>query len=337
MGRRSASETIAQIFQAFLRRRTWRQSELAEAVGVTVPALRKTLVELERSGMQIDRDEEPPHVVWTVPNAWFPGGAFVDSKTAVAVVRELRRLPKTTARSRLIDRFLESVAPAEPARRSGAFLVTPSVADQEATYLELVEDARAHGVALHATYYSAHAGAVSQRHLSVHRIVPAAPARFVATCHRSNELRWFRVDGIVRAELDRPERIHVETVDAIDRFISESADAFHESAATAEHVYFVRDPEARWVERNLFPPMRADRVSEGIRVHARTAGALRIARFVVGLGAAARVESEALHQLVLELARGALEHAAETKSPKKAARRGDVMRKRAVTSIRSRE
>jgi hypothetical protein len=46
-------------------------------------------------------------------------------------------------------------------------------------------------------------------------------------------------------------------------------------------------------------------VPDGILVTAKTSGLLRVARFVVGLGAAATVQTPELRHLVEELARGA--------------------------------
>jgi hypothetical protein len=53
--------------------------------------------------------------------------------------------------------------------------------------------------------------------------------------------------------------------------------------------------------------MTAEVVPGGLRISVTTAGVLLLARYVVGLGAAARAETPELALLVTELARGALE------------------------------
>ena len=50
MGQRSATESVASILLAFVEQPTWRQAELAERVGISVPALRKRLRELQDAG-----------------------------------------------------------------------------------------------------------------------------------------------------------------------------------------------------------------------------------------------------------------------------------------------
>jgi hypothetical protein len=86
-------------------------------------------------------------------------------------------------------------------------------------------------------------------------------------------------------------------------------------------VFFVREPEARWVTKSLLPPMKAETAEGGVVVTVTTAGAMRVARFVVGLGAAARADTARLRGLVEELARGALRRTAE---PRKLAKTRDL-------------
>jgi ribosomal protein S12 methylthiotransferase accessory factor YcaO len=55
--------------------------------------------------------------------------------------------------------------------------------------------------------------------------------------------------------------------------------------------------------------MRAETLHDGIRVSIETSAVLRLARFVVGFGGAARPENAALAEAVVELAQGALDEA----------------------------
>jgi len=134
------------------------------------------------------------------------------------------------------------------------------------------------------------------------------PARFVAVCHRDGSLKWFRLDNVLGAQLDENEPYRAADPGRVAAMLSESVDGFHQGDAVPCS-FFVRAPESRWVERNLPVPMIVEVTPSGLRLTTTTAGVLRLARFVVGLGAAAHAETPELALLVTELARGALEGA----------------------------
>jgi hypothetical protein len=73
-----------------------------------------------------------------------------------------------------------------------------------------------------------------------------------------------------------------------------------------KETFFVSDPDARWVARNLSAGMQAEPVPGGIRVTVETSALPVLGRFVVGLGAAAKPLTPALQGEVARLARGAL-------------------------------
>jgi hypothetical protein len=145
------------------------------------------------------------------------------------------------------------------------------------------------------------------RHASVHRVVLGPPARFVATCHRTGGLKWFRVENVSDAKLDAHEKFREADPKVVDAHLRASLDGFHEGGPPAKHVFFVSDPDARWVARNLMEAMQAEEVPGGIRVTVETSALTRLARFVVGLGAAAKPLTPGLEAEVTGLARGALE------------------------------
>jgi len=95
----------------------------------------------------------------------------------------------------------------------------------------------------------------------------------------------------------------------------------------------VRLPEARWVALNLPSGLTVDPhegVADGVRVRCSTAAVLRVARFVVGLGEAARVDTPELAGCVRELARGALAGAGEERNATK-----DTIRPKSLKRFRS--
>jgi predicted DNA-binding transcriptional regulator YafY len=184
----------------------------------------------------------------------------------------------------------------------------PEVSPEEERQLSVIEDAAQKGLALRFRYYTASRGAEGQRYASVHRVFPGPPARFVATCHRAHKLKWFRVDNVNVAALDQHERFHVAKDDAIDAFIAESLDGFHEGGPAQEVAFFVREPEARWVARNLMSGMKSDDQEGGIRVTVKISSVGRVARYVVSLGDAVSCETPILADAVVAIARGALAH-----------------------------
>jgi hypothetical protein len=141
----------------------------------------------------------------------------------------------------------------------------------------------------------------------VHRVVVGPPARFVAVCHRDEKLKWFRIDNVVDAAVDPSVGWKDARTTEIDDLVASSLDGLHDPTAKRErHPLFVREPEARWVRKNLLEGMKAeDDRSGGIRVSAMTTAVNRLARYVVGLGEAAHAETKALREEVLRLARGA--------------------------------
>jgi predicted DNA-binding transcriptional regulator YafY len=303
VGTRSSTETIVAILKAFLDQRTWKQAELARLVGVSTAAAHKCLVELQKHGVPLTSDKDHPHVYWCVPKSWYPGGVLFTGDQITQIFRHLSRLPKSKARNQLVEVMLKYL----PTRNVTDAIVPPETTAREEQYLPVVEDAAEQKVVLRFRYFSAKRGSESLRNASVHRVLLGPPARFVATCHRSNTLKWFRLESVSDASLEMRETYREADSKVVDAHLRASLDGFHEGGAPVEHVFLVREPDARWVARNLIDEMRCEDVPEGIRVSVRTAGLPRLARYVVGLGGAAKPVTPELAEAVAGLARGALE------------------------------
>lgn len=269
---------------------------------MTSPAVRKRLEEMQAAGFPLEREEEHPHVYWSVPKDWFPGGLLFKRDEVPELLRLLGRLPKSKAR----DQMLETILARIPQRIDVASAIVPTVSAREETHLAIIEDAIRTKTPLRFRYYTASRGAEGTRHASVHVVFPSPPARFVATCHRTDQLRWFRVENISDANADPHEPYRLATKEALDDFVAQSLDGYREPSAPQMITFFVRDPEARWVSRNLPPEMKAEEEMGGIRVSVNTSALLVAARYVVQLGDAATPETPALAEKVVEIARGAL-------------------------------
>lgn len=302
VGTRSSTETIVAILKALLDRRTWKQADLARHVGISTAALHKRLMELQANGIPLDSEREHPHVYWSVPKHWYPGGVLFTGDQVEQIFRQLSRLPKSKARNQLIDSLLKFMPHASPV----AAVVPPDATPREEQHLPVIEDAASQGVALRFRYFSANRGSEGLRQASVHRVVLGPRARFVATCHRSGDLKWFRIENVSESKLDPSDPYRPAEPETVERFLRASLDGFHTGGPSRKHEFFVREPEARWVARNMIDDMQAMEVAGGIHVAVETAALGRLARYVVGLGDAGRPLTPELMAEVVALARGAL-------------------------------
>ncbi len=304
MGQRSASESIIRIIQAFLGRRTWKQADLAAHLGLRVPALRSRLDELSRAGVPLERDPEPPHVYWSVPSHWFPGAVALSAADAEEMLRQLSRAPEGRERDGLLLALAQATG--RHAEDREAAIGSPQHTEDESRHLRTIEDSATAGGALRLRYHSAHRKHVDVRHVSVQRVFPGERPYFLAYCHRSGALKFFRVARIVGAHMADDVTFQAVAPDEVEAFLATSATGFRDAGEPVDLVFFVRDPEARWVKDSLPVPADAEPCDGGLRFRARTAALTPLARFLVGLGDAVRAESDELVEAVTDLAKGAL-------------------------------
>jgi predicted DNA-binding transcriptional regulator YafY len=278
-------------------------------VEVRPEAVRKLLAELAAAGLPLESKKEHPHVYWRRPKEWYPGGILFTKEHVPDLLRQLSHAPRSKSRDGLLEIVMGQL-PARGKLTPTAPVVSRASSENEEQYGPIVEDAAAKKLALWIKYLTAsRGGKVGDRHVSVHAIEVGPPARFIATCHRNGDLRWFRVDGILRARADGQEPFRACAPAAIDDFRRASLDGYRGLGAALSCSFFVREPEASWVANNLLEGMTAETLAGGVRVTVDTSAVLRLARFVAGLGAAARPETPTLAEAVAELARGALEQA----------------------------
>jgi predicted DNA-binding transcriptional regulator YafY len=289
------------VLRAFVDRRCWKQADLARHIGITVPALRKHLIELSRL-VPLDSTSEHPDVFWVLPRDWHPAGAIVKGSDVVTLVRMLGRTPRSAERDHIMGTLLQL----DP-RLPGPSKVHPrELSEEESKFLATVEDAASRQRPLRMKYLSARRGDASWRVASVARVIPGPPSRFLAMCHRSGELRSFRVGDIQSAHLDPNERFIEADATEVERRARESVDGWFDDKEGGLS-FIVRTDAARWVARNLEVGMKGEPLNDGaIRVTASASGLATVARFVVGLGDKATCETPELQKAVRELALGAL-------------------------------
>ena len=301
MGQRSGTETAIQIIQAFLGQRTWSQAQLAKALDIGVPAVRKRLDELTKAGVPLDMEADPPHVYWSVPKNWFPGGVQLNPADILELRRLLTRLPRSVSRNALLKKLGDALgnrklvtAPVHVVREEDP---------QQDQFLSALEDHIEGKRALLFKYFTASRATVEWREASPYRVDLGPPIRFVAHCHRSGNLRWFRLDHVQSIASEANEGFRHEP-ENVDQFISDSIDGYHEAIEPLECRFFVSEQAARWVKYNLPEGFSHIPVEGGIEVFGATAGIRPLARFIVGLGAEARAITLQLAEVVSELAAG---------------------------------
>jgi len=305
VGRRGTHDSVIDVFVAFMEQRSWSQAELSRRIGVGVATIRKLLLRLQAGGLPLERDEDHPHVYWSIRKGWLPGGVALAGDDVRAALRLLARVASSASRDRLITRLL-ALSPDVPRP------LTNSARQVGEDVLAIIEDAAAKRVALHFDYLSGGRGTRGWRSASVHQLEYGETTRFVATCHRTGDLKRFRVDRVLAARVDTADGFRPPDPDALPRFLATSIDGFSGRGPAVRCAFVVRGETARWVQSNL-PQGNfvIEPIDDAIRVTTTTAGFEVLARFVVGLGEAATVETPQLGAEVARLAMGALatEHA----------------------------
>lgn len=313
MGQRRSTETLFQIIASFIERPTWSQAELARELETTSETVRKHLLDLQRGGMKLVDEKDHPHVYWSVPKNWLPGAIAFKANEATDLLRLLGRAAPGALRDRLIKLTVERLASGGQTvvfDRDAIQSADAATEAEEENKLAIVEDAATQKIALKMRYYTASKGRESWRHASVHRIDMGPRPQFVATCHRSGDLRRFRVSNVLEARLDRGEPFRASTKAALAKLDRESFGGFRDVGPVVHCAFFVRNPEASWVAKNLPDKgISAHDVDGGTRFTIDTAGVSVLARFVVGLGEVARPETKELADEIRRIAAAALANA----------------------------
>jgi predicted DNA-binding transcriptional regulator YafY len=297
------------IVAAFVEDRTWSQADLARRLETTPETIRRRLNELQAGGFKLERSEEKPQVYWSVPKNWFPGALLFTAPEVKDLLRLLARARKSELRDRLLGAVVARLSNLGQSAKDfdPASVQAPGVSEDEEKMLAIIEDAASKKLPLKMRYFTASRRDESWRYVSVHVVVLTPRPQFVATCHKANTLRRFRVSNVLEARLDAKEPVRTADEATLRRFEEESLAGFRQEGPPVICAFVVREPEAAWVARNL-PDDRFSHepTNGGTRFTIDTASVAMLARFVVGLGDAARSETPELTRVVQQLARGAL-------------------------------
>jgi predicted DNA-binding transcriptional regulator YafY len=333
MGRLSGTESAIALIVAFIDRRTWSQTELAAHLEIKVAAVRARIGELQAAGVPLERDEDHPHVYWSVPKGWVPGAIKLTPRELGDLLRVLRRAPDDSARAQVLARILEAQGAGCRSEAPGA-VAAPTLPDEAAMYLAVLEDAARHREALRIRYLAAYRNAVGYRDVSPHQVQMGPPMRMYATCHSTGELRNFRVDRVLNAKsLGRAEYRPADPVQ-LQAFIDTSVNGFRAPESAELVAFHVRNPEAQWVQSNLPSGLQSEVTKTGIRVYGTVAANVQVARFVVSLGGAATAETAALRAIVCDLARESLNnHLSDHAEPERVSSDGYLVAADSATNL----
>src|SRR4029079_4979500 len=97
---------------------------------MTTPAVREKLRELEGI-FNLERQEDHPHVYWSVPKDWFPGGVVFSREQVPELLRHLVRLPKSNARDSLLEPVLRNLPGEGGVKGLPVAVVPPTATKQE--------------------------------------------------------------------------------------------------------------------------------------------------------------------------------------------------------------
>lgn len=303
MGQRGRTETLAQVIVELMRARTLSQAELAKRLDVSSRTVRQCILDLLSAGMPIEREEDHPNVFYSVPKDWVPNGLVLAASEARELVRVLARVPSASARRLAL---MERLGVYEPAL-SASLALEDSLDARELEILEELEDTASEQCATRIEYYSVRRGLDEVRHISCQRIAyHDRPIRLLAVCHRSGTLKWFRLDRIRAISADEGEPFREADPNEIADVVNNTLFDYHQGGVATEHRFVVHAPEHRWFVTTLGPSARVEPEGESVRVTLRSASPRVIARQLVGLGGAVRVETSALREEVRQLALAAL-------------------------------
>lgn len=210
MGQRSAFQTVSSVVVAFLQQRRWTRAALAERVRVTPRTIARIIAALGDAGMPLEREGAGSELAWRVAPRWVPHAMVLTRAQVDALRRLLRRTPASPLRSAL-------VAALEDDPKSAAVEPAP-VSEGELRALDVLEDSALSLRPVRVHYHSLGRGEVTVRELSVARIFLGAPARFVAVCHATERLEWFRVAGVLDAQVLETVGYRVADRDALGLF-----------------------------------------------------------------------------------------------------------------------
>jgi predicted DNA-binding transcriptional regulator YafY len=305
MGARSKTETPLRVLAALLEQRTWKQAELARHVGVETQTVKRCLEELEAAGVLLEREEDHPHVYWSVPKSWLPDGVNLPRDLLVDLLRRLARAAAGGERDRLLT-HLVSAAPelGDMVARVQAAHVSDGVGFSS-TVMAALEDAwDSHAVVL--MYRKSRKAPVEPRVCS--------PACFVdrhqhllARCHTTGLARRFRLDRIVQVHSAVDETYRPLSDAEMQEQLAGAVDGFRAPGPLVDVRFRLLGPasDIAWMLEYLPEDLEIEDLAQGFLVHGQTGALGKLAAKLVSFGAVVRYDDEGLREAARQVVEAA--------------------------------
>lgn len=306
MGRRDSAETLGLIYEALRAKRSWTQVALAERVGVEVRALRTVLGRMAAAGVPLEREDDHPNVWWSVPEGWTPAGVYFPLEEVPALIHQVLQLRSGPGRRQLMERIVRAAPKSAPTGATMERVHTQAVSEHEENHLLRLMEALEKQRAVRLRYRNSKLGEV----VAAVQWIEAGPlAHFIALYRGDERPKWLRVERVESLRFDDSVRWWKMDAVALRALVDRSINGYADERPV-RCSFVVLGADARWV-RDSLPGSDRERyvvttIDGGIQVETTTAAVLPLARFVVGLGGAARCETPELAETVRELAQGAL-------------------------------
>lgn len=306
MGRRSGPESGARAIGLFLERPIWVQSELAAELGLTVEATRSVLRSLQDAQIPLTSERKGPRVEWTLKEGWLAGSVRITKARLPEFYALVLSAPRAPGRERFLRQMLAAGGWSDKAVDA---VVPAEMSDKVDGYLRTILEAAQRRQCLRIRYWSQHSGDLSWRDVSPQRVENDGTPRVIAWCHRSGELKVFRVDRIEDAA-PRPAAVFREVDDAtIEEFRRGGVNGYRNTERVA--FWFEFRIADRWIKDNLPSMVTSEQEQRGevLRIAGEVAGLTILARYVAGIGEHVTGMDLGLAAAVRAVAQGALDAA----------------------------
>lgn len=307
MGAKGSYESIAKALLAFRGQPTWKQADLARHLNLQTRRISQLLDELSLAGVPFEREQDHPHVYWSVPRGWFPEAVALSNDEARQLLDALLLLGPSEVRTKSLSLIFDKIFPAALRERLLGAYESDSEGGPSENVVSAIHNSLRESKALKIDYFSASAGEVQHRVVSVQSVQNGEPPRFIAFCHDTSQLKWFRMDRVQSAKL-QSESIHRCSDELLDAFRKASVDGFYHGPSERFYIA-VNHHVSSWVSHNL--PSGIHKIKDQIAPNGwplyEAGGALPVvARWVVSLGANAIALTENLREEVKAIAAGSL-------------------------------
>ncbi len=328
MGKKTSSFTVANILAALLTERTVTQAVLAAKLGLKSATVAQQLGELKEAGVPLTQRTAGRNVTWSVGKSWFPNAVLFEREEAGRLLLLLLRLKPSTQRDALIARIAEASSAPKVIERADRVAMAAQSAEQSEACRLAVEEAIVKKLAIELKYQKAEATEARWRTVSPQTVVNSERPYLVAWDHQEGLLKSYRI-GRMHRVLTADGVAHREVEQAlVEQHVRESMHGYNGGDLRVVSFVFNADAWASAKDNLPFEPESLEDVAGGTRVVVRTRAGNVLVRFLLAHGKNVTIETDAVREEVIALAKGAIAW------HQKAVRRKNSSAKRATVAKR---